>query len=204
MNYVTSKEASKILGLHPNTLRYYADNGIIESFRTNSGHRRYNVESYLVSASSKTGLQKQSLTLCYCRVSSPKQRVDLEKQVKFMQSKYPGAEVVKDIGSGLNYKRKGLRAILERAMRGEQLEVVVAHRDRLVRFGFELIEWIIQQSGGKVVDLKQNDLSPEQELTNELLSIIHLFSSRIDRLRNYKNQIRQALSKSNVQKVDQL
>ncbi len=65
MNYVTGREASKILGLHPNTLRYYADNGTIESFRTKSYRRRYNVESYL-------GLEKRIITICYCRVSSPK------------------------------------------------------------------------------------------------------------------------------------
>ena len=65
MNYVTSREASLVLGLHPNTLRHYADNGTIESFRTKSGHCRYNIESYL-------GMEKQTATVCYCRVSSPK------------------------------------------------------------------------------------------------------------------------------------
>ncbi|MEN8214943.1 MAG: MerR family DNA-binding transcriptional regulator [Pseudomonadota bacterium] len=84
MNYVSSKQASKIFGLHPNTLRAYADNGTIESYRTESGQRRYNVEAYL-------GQQKQSTTICYCRVSSPKQRDDLERQVRFMREQYPGA-----------------------------------------------------------------------------------------------------------------
>jgi predicted site-specific integrase-resolvase len=79
-------------------------------------------------------------------------------------------------------------------MRGEQLEIVVAHKDRLARFGFELIEWIIQQSSGKIVVLKQTNLSPEQELTNDLLSILHVFSCRMHELRNYKKQVRQALS----------
>ena len=187
MIYVTSKEASKLLGLHPNTLRHYADNGTIETYRTKSGQRRYNVEAYL-------GLQKQSSTICYCRVSSPKQREDLKRQVQFMREQYPEAEVIKDIGSGLNYKRKGLKTLLGRAMRGEQLEIVVAHKDRLARFGFELIEWIIQQSSGKIVVLKQTNLSPEQELTNDLLSILHVFSCRMHELRNYKKQVRQDLS----------
>jgi predicted site-specific integrase-resolvase len=189
MNYVTSKEAVKILGLHPNTLRCDADNGTIESFRTKSGQRRYNVVAIL-------GLQKQSITLCYCRVSSPKQRDDLERQIGFMQSRYPSAEVVKDIVRYLNYKRKGLRSILGRAMRGDKLELVVAHKDRLARFGFELIEWVIQQNGGRIVVLNQTNLSPEQELTNDLLSILHVFSCRMHGLRNYKSQVRQALSES--------
>jgi len=193
MNYVTSKEATKTLGLHPNTLRCYADNGTIESFRTKSGQRRYNVDAYL-------GLQKQSVTICYCRVSSPKQRDDLGRQVEFMQSRYPNAEVVKDIGSGLNYKRKGLKSILERAMRGDKLEVVVAHKDRLARFGFELIEWIIQLHSGKIVVLKQTHLSPSPELTTDLLSILHVFSCRMHGLRNYKSQVRQALSEPEAKK----
>jgi predicted site-specific integrase-resolvase len=124
--YVNEKQASKILGLHPNTLRAYTDNGTQKSNRTKAGHRRYNVASYL---------GQQSTTLCYCRVSSPKQRDDLERQVKFMREQYPGAEVVKDIVRYLNYKRRGLKAILERAMQGEQLQIVVAHRYRLARFG---------------------------------------------------------------------
>ncbi|MEN8219806.1 MAG: MerR family DNA-binding transcriptional regulator [Pseudomonadota bacterium] len=85
MKYVSSKQASKQLGLHPNTLRHYADNGTIEVYRTESGQRRYNVEAYL-------GQQKQSTTLCYCRVSSPKQRDDLKRQVQFMREQYQNAE----------------------------------------------------------------------------------------------------------------
>jgi len=77
-----------------------------------------------------------------------------------MRAKYPEAEIVKDIVRSINYKRKGLKAILGRAMRGNKLEVVVAHKDRLARFGFELIEWVIQQSAGKIVVLKQTTLSP--------------------------------------------
>jgi putative resolvase len=130
MNYVSSKEASRVLGLHPNTLRNYADNGTIKSAQSKSGHWRYNVESYL-------GLEKQTNTICYCRVSSPKQRDDLARQVEFMRARYPEAEIVKDIVRSLNYKRKGLKAILGRAMRTDKLEIVVAHKDRLARFGFE-------------------------------------------------------------------
>jgi len=177
MIYVTSKEASKQLGLHPNTLRHYADNGTIKSYRTESGQRRYNVEAYL-------GLQQQTSIICYCRVSSPKQRDDLARQVQFMREQYPKAEVVKDIFRSFNYKRKGLKSILGRAMRGEQLQVVVAHKDRLARFGFELISFLIQESGGRVVVLKQTNLSPEQELTNDLLNILHVFSCRMHGLRN--------------------
>ena len=89
-----------------------------------------------------------------------------------MQSKYPEAEtsfrsfarsIIKDIIRSLNYKRKGLKTILGRAMQGDQLKIVVAHKDRLTRFGFDLIEWVVEQNGGKIVVLKQTNLSPEQE-----------------------------------------
>jgi len=193
MKYLPSREASKILGLHPNTLRTYADNGTIESYKTESGQRRYNVEAYV-------GLQKSTTRICYCRVSSPKQRDDLKRQVEFMQARFPDAKIVKDIGSGLNYKRRGLKAILEQAMRGDKLEVMVAHKDRLARFGFELIEWVINQNGGKIVVLKQTNLSPEQELTNDLLNILHIFSCRMHGLRNYKKQVNQALSEAKSEK----
>jgi len=85
-------------------------------------------------------------------------------------------------------------------MRDDKLEIVVAHKDRLARFGFELIEWIIEQNGGKIVVLKQTHLSPEQELTTDLLSILHVFSCRMHGLRNYKSQVRQALSEPEAKK----
>jgi len=116
-----------------------------------------------------------------------------------MREQYPRAGIIKDIFRSLNYKRKGLKAILGRAMRGEQLQIVVAHKDRLARFGFELIEWIVQQNGGEIVVLKQTNCSPEQELTNDLLSILHVFSCRMHGLRNYKTQVRQALSEQETE-----
>ena len=193
MKYLTSREACRILSIHPNTLRRYANNGTIESFKTESGQRRYHVEAYL-------GLQKQSVTICYGRVSSPKQRDDLGRQVEFMQSRYPRAEVVKDLVRFLNYKRKGLKSILERAMRGDKLETVVAHKDRLARFGFELISFLIQLHFGKIVVLKQTHLEPKLELTTDLLSIRNKFSCFIPGLRNYKSQVRQALSEPETKK----
>ena len=107
MQYLPSREAAKILGLHPHTLRRYADAGIIPSIKTQSGQRRYDVQTYL-------GKSKNSTTICYCRVSSHKQTSDLQRQVAFMQQQYPNAEIITDVASGLNYRRKGLATILER------------------------------------------------------------------------------------------
>jgi putative resolvase len=182
MKYYTSREASKILGVHPNTLRKWADNGEIESIRTVSGQRRYCLDKYLQATNSDR-------VVCYCRVSSSKQRDDLARQVEYMQANYPEAEIIKDIGSGLNFKRRGLKAILERAMSGERITLVVAYRDRLARFGHELIKQVIERSSGKLVVLNEMSLSPTDELTRDLLSIIHVFSCRLHGLRNYKKQI---------------
>jgi excisionase family DNA binding protein len=182
MKYYTSREASKLLDVHPNTLRKWADNGEIESIRTVSGQRRYCLERYLrVTSSDKV--------VCYCRVSSSKQKDDLARQVEYMQASYPDAEIVKDIGSGLNFKRRGLKAILERAMSGERITLVVAYRDRLARFGYELIKQVIERSSGKLVVLNEITLSPTEELTRDLLSIIQVFSCRLHGLRNYQKQI---------------
>ena len=112
-----------------------------------------------------------------------------------MQANYPKVEIIKDIGSELNYKHKGLKSLLGRAMQGDKLEIVVAHKDRLARFFFSLISFLIQQNGGRVVVLKQTNLSPSPGLTIDLLSIRNKFSCFILGLRNYKKQVQRALSK---------
>jgi predicted site-specific integrase-resolvase len=189
-----SREAARILGVHPNSLRKWADNGEINCIRTKSGQRRYDVDSYI-------GKSTTSTTICYCRVSSHKQRDDLERQVEFLRNQYPTAEFVRDIGSGLNFKRKGLKTILERAMSGTHITLVVAHRDRLARFGIDLIRQFIEQNGGKLVVLDETLLSPEQELTNDLLNIVHVFSARMHRRGNYKKQIHQIVTDNGTEEV---
>ncbi|MBK1695436.1 IS607 family transposase [Chromatium weissei] len=185
--YIPSREAAKRLGCHPCTLRKWADAGKIPHIRTDSGQRRYDVDAYLRT-------QPQRIVISYCRVSSFKQRDDLERQVQFMREKYPQAEIIKDIGSGLNFKRKGLKAILERAMRGDCIQLVVAHRDRLARFGYELIQQIIEHNGGEIVVFDQSSHSSEHELTQDLRNILHVFSRRMPELNNYKKQINQTLT----------
>jgi predicted site-specific integrase-resolvase len=190
--FYTSKEAAKILDVCPNSLRKWADNGEINCIRTKSGQRRYDVDSYI-------GKSTTSITICYCRVSSHKQRDDLERQVEFLRNQYPNAEFVRDIGSGLNFKRKGLKTILERAMSGTNITLVVAHRDRLARFGIDLIRQVIEQSGGKLVVLEETLLSPEQELIDELLNNIDALAERMHGLRSYKKQIHQIVADSGAE-----
>ena len=183
MRYIPSRKAAQELGLHPNTLRKYADAGRIQTIRTASGQRRYDVDSFVRESA-------DAHLVCYCRVSSSKQRDDLQRQVAHMRELYPQAEIIQDVGGGLNWKRKGLLSLLERLHSGDKLQVVVAHRDRLARFGFELLVWLVERNGGQVVVLGGTDHSPEQELTEDILAILHTFSCRLHGLRRYKDAIK--------------
>jgi len=133
--------------------------------------------------------------IVYCCVSSKKQMDDLERQKDFLQSKYPHHIMVTDIGSGINWKRKGLKTILEQTMRGAVEEVVVAHKDRLCRFGFELIEFIFSSNKTKLVVLNRDDNeSPDTELTEDIISIIHVYSCRNMGRRRYSSKKNKDLS----------
>ena len=107
-----------------------------------------------------------------------------------MQSRYPDAEVVTDVGSGLNFKRRGLLSLLDRLHRGEKLTLVVAYRERLARFGAELIERLIEQNGGELVVLNQIVHSPQEELAEDLHAILNEFSARLQGARRHSNQIK--------------
>ena len=155
MKYLPGKKAAALLGIHQNTLRKYADRGIIPSFKTASGQRRYDVDAYL---NQPPDIQ----TVCYCRVSSNEQKDDLQRQVLSMQEQFPHATIITDVAGGLNWQRKGLVSILERLHRGDKLQIVVAHRDRLARFGFELIQWLVERNGGAVLVLNHRTQAPNQ------------------------------------------
>ena len=185
LKYYTPKQASNILGVGVDTLRRWDKEGKIKTVRTAGQTRLYDISSIVKEE------QKQQTTVLYCRVSSPKQKEDLKRQVLYMRERYPESEVIKDVGSGINFKRKGLNTLLERSLSGEQLTVVVAHKDRLARFGYDLLERLFQRNGGKVVVLNEVSLSPEQELTADLLTILHVFSCRLCGIRKYKEAIKQ-------------
>ena len=117
-----------------------------------------------------------------------------------MRSKFPTAAIIKDYKSGINFKPKGLQTLLERVMRGDKLRIIVAHRDRHARcrsehfasgIGGEIIQFLVEQNGGAVVVLDQTVHSPEEELTADLLAILHLFSRRMHGLWRYYNQIQE-------------
>ena len=187
-DYITPQEERKILKITNTTLRRWADRNKIRTIKCPSGHRRYNIKDVQATASHGPSIQEKS-KICYCRVSSSKQVDDLERQKDLFRSRYPTYELVTDIGSGINWKRKGLKAILERTMHGDISEIVVAHRDRLCRFAFELLEWIFSSNGVELVVLDNDkDKSSESDLADDILSIIHVYSCRAMDKRRYTNK----------------
>jgi len=192
--HVTNKKATELLQITPKTLRIWDKEGKIRTFRTPSGQRRYNLTD-IQNIMGRNPSHDQKEKICYSRVSSSKQVDDLTRQTAFFQSKFPNHIMVTDVGSGINWKRKGFKTILDKAMHHTISEVVVAHRDRLCRFAFELLEWIFHQNGVKLVVLDQeNEQSTEQELSDDILSIIHIYSCRKMGKRRYKNKENTSLS----------
>ena len=191
--FVPLREARKLTGLSDNTLRKYADEGKIKCIKPNGRTRLYDVT--VLQQNQKFGAEScdRKPVVCYCRVSSRKQQDDLVRQVAYMRQQFPDAEIIQDIGSGLNFKRKGLQTILQRLLQGDKFTLIIAYPDRLTRFGNQLFEYMFQQNGGELMVLNKPEVSPEQELTEDLLEILHIFSCRMHGLRRYKSEIEKEL-----------
>ena len=129
--------------------------------------------------------------IIYARVSSSNQKEagDLQRQVEDLQNSYPGYYVIKDVGSGLNFKRSGLQDLLERVHKGTVSEVVVRHKDRLCRYGLELLEFIFKKAGTKLVVLSQEqEATSTKELADDLLAITTVFVARHNGQRSAENR----------------
>jgi predicted site-specific integrase-resolvase len=189
IKYVKPKEASRVIGVNLDTLRRMASRNEINHIRTDAGRYLFDISSFTNRGHQTIPNKKK---ICYARVSSRGQKTDLDNQISLLKQKYPEHEIIFDFGSGLNFKRKGLLQILDWAHKGELQEIVVTYKDRLCRFGFELIEHIIEsQSNAKIVVLSNSRSSSECELSTDLLSIITVFSARMHGLRKYKKQIQE-------------
>ena len=186
--YIPLRKVCELVGFRPNTVREWAKQGKIKSVITPTGQRIY-PSSQFENFNDLLPVSKEGKKIIYCRVSSKEKSDDLERQVKYLRSKYPDHELIKDCGSGINWKRKGLKTILEYAMSGNLCELVVAHRDRLCRFAFELIEWIITANDGQIIVLDADEhKTPEQELADDLLSITQIFTCKSIPQRRYKTE----------------
>lgn len=191
MEFVKRQEALKTLGICYQTLYKITKKKEIDTIKVGE-NTLYNINKYL---REKNVLHKERIKICYCRVSSNKQKEDLERQIKYMKEKFPTYIVIQDIGSGLNYKRKGLQEIMEKAINGEIEELVIAYKDRLTRFGYEMIEWLISKySNGKIIIInKTEEETPVEELTNDIVSIMNVYVAKVNGLRKYKTHIKEEI-----------
>ena len=187
-------EFGKLIGISSSTLRRWEEKGKLIADRTLGNQRLYNENHLRVAMRLKTG-KTPNRAIVYCRVSSSNQKDDLPVRSKRWSNFVSLAGVaitdsIQEVGGGLNFKRPKFLQIIQWAIQGEVKVLYVAHKDRLCRFGFELVEQILQWSGGKIVVANAETLSPQEELTQDLLSIVDCFSSRLYGLRKYKSKVK--------------
>ncbi|MCP4383320.1 MAG: IS607 family transposase [Hyphomicrobiales bacterium] len=190
--YRLSQFAARI-GVSTKTLQRWDASGKLKAKRRPSGHRYYD-ESDVRKIFGGNPVKRK--VVVYCRVSSAGQKDDLASQVRAMETYCLGAgiavdEWLQEIGGGMNFKRKRFLTLLDGIMRGEVAKVVVAHKDRLVRFGFECFAHIAEENRCEIEVLNQESLSPQQEMVEDLMTIVHTFSCRLYGLRKYKKVLKE-------------
>ena len=204
--YISGKKASEILGVHQRTLHLWDKNNKIEVMRAPGGKRFYNVEKYLkekglickninqkgeIKCTKLEEIDKieERVKICYARVSSLGQKEDLERQKQVLKEKYPEYLLIEDIGSGINLTKRGLLKIIDLGISGKIEELVVVHKDRLARFGYDLIEYIIKKSNGKITIMNEKkEIEPEEEMVQDVLQIMNVFVAKMNGRRKYKNK----------------
>ena len=190
--YVGIGEAAKVLGVSIPTLRRWEATGKIAAEHTTGGHRRYDLTKLrpeLFRAAEKEARR----TVAYARVSSHDQKDDLERQKQVLELYCARQgwtfEVIADLGSGMNYHKKGLKRLLNDVVEGRIGRLVISHKDRLLRFGAELVFAICEAKDVEVVILNQGeDTTFEEDLAKDVLEIITVFSARLYGSRSHKNQ----------------
>lgn len=186
------KEMAEKLNVSVKTLQSWDNDGTLVAYR-NPKNRLYYTTGQL---NEYLGLSEQHhrKIVAYCRVSNKNQNDDLENQVKFIQNHVNGKglvldEIISDIGSGLNYKRKKWNQLLDDVMNNEIDAIYITYKDRFIRFGYEWFESLCHKFNTKIIVLNNKTTSPRQELVENLIAIIHVFSCRIYGLRKYKKKI---------------
>ncbi|MGO4576678.1 IS607 family transposase [Cupriavidus sp. 2TAF22] len=197
--YSTGK-AAEMLGVSVKTLQRWEREGrLIPASRSDSNRRVY-TEQQLADfrGLQRSGGKAPTRVVVYCRVSSAAQKPDLANQRRVMEEfvvarGLANVEFIEEIGGGLNFQRKRFQALMNEIGQREIRVLVVAHSDRLTRFGFEWFEHYAKTNGCEILVLNQERLSPEQEMVQDLMTIVHCFSSRLHGLRNYKKKLQEAL-----------
>jgi predicted site-specific integrase-resolvase len=210
--FVKPKRAEEIFGVHRRTLKKWADEGHIKSFRPGgSGQTLFDISTATGADHGARGGEhgvaktigteeskgpEQRVDAVYARVSTRKQACDLERQLAALRSDHPDAVVFSDIASGINFKRRGLRALLKLAFEGRLRRVHVAHRDRLCRFAYDLVEHVLAHHGATVVVDATESTSDEQDLAEDVLAIVSVFGAKLHGKRGGQGRRRRAQSKA--------
>src|SRR5712692_4060824 len=189
------KEFGALIGKAVLTLQKWDRKGILKAHRSPTNRRYYTHDQYL----QYRGLvaQEQGLTIVYARVSGVAQKPDLANQINALeayckQQSIKVDEWMSDIGSGLNYKRKQFLRLMEMVELGQVRRIVIAHLDRLVRFGYDYFEAFCQRHNTEIVVINGEAMPPEQELVRDLLAIITVFGARLHGLRSYRKVLKDA------------
>lgn len=183
--------AAQLLGVSPSTLRRWERAGKITSHRTEGGHRLYRLSQFTTSKRNHTTRDRK--TMAYARVSSHDQKADLERQKKVLEMYCASHgwkfELLTDLGSGMNYYKKGLKKLLNAILEGDVGRLVLTHKDRLLRFGAELVFALCEAREVEVVIINSGaEAKFEEELAKDVLEIITVFSARLYESRSRKNQ----------------
>lgn len=207
--YSVSEFANKV-GYHYKTLQVLDKKGIFPAKRNKRNRRYYTDEDYYLFLNqiakipveeNNNNVHQKRLIITYSRVSSHGQKDDLKSQQSFIENFVVsnGLQVDEnlfDIGSGLNYERKNFLKILELVEQKQVEKIIIAHKDRFVRFGFDYFQNFCKKHNTEIVIINLDSCSPEQEFTEDLISIIHCFSSKLYGLRKYNKNTK--VLKSNL------
>lgn len=187
-------EAAALLGVSTKTLRRWTDTDKIKFERSPTGQRRFYLADIKRITPRDLNQANERITINYARVSSHDQKEDLKRQAAVLESFSAingwQFETIQDLGSGLNYQKKGLTKLLKRIMSGEVGRLVVTHKDRLLRFGSELVFAMCEEFECEVVIVNKSpdELSFDQELVQDMIELIQVFSARLYGARSHKNK----------------
>lgn len=189
MELMSIGKFAKSVGVTTTTLRRMHESGeLIPAHITSGGTRYYSTEQLKQFQTANA----ERIVVGYCRVSTPSQKDDLETQVQnvksYMYAKGYKFDIIQDIGSGINYKKKGLRELIDRVENNEVSKIVILYKDRLIRFGFELIEYLCEINNVEIEIIDNSEYSKEQELTDDLIQIITVFANRLYGQRSKKTK----------------
>ena len=193
LKYYSIGQFAKEIGKTTKTLRNWDKEGILKPARVEqSGYRYYSQEQLNHFLGLKQEHKRRKKIIGYCRVSSVKQKDDLERQIEYvklyMYAKGYSFEIITDIGSGINYNKKGLHQLLDMVINSEVEKIVVLYKDRLIRFGYELIEYFCHKLGTEIEIIDTTEKTEQQELVEDLVQIITVFSYKLQGKRAKKAQ----------------